>query len=365
MKICRLSSSHPRYDTRIFLKECSSLAAIKDFDVHLIVADGKADELRNKVKIIGVGKENSRKKQLIKAPKRIYKKAIEIDADIYHFHDPELLFMANKLRKKGKKVIYDVHEDMPRAILSRGWVAYPLLSLISFLFEKVENFIARKMSTVVTATPYISTRFEKINKKVTTINNFPILNELNFKSKNIEPANEVCYVGGIDRIRGIVQIMDALELTDNIKLNLAGNFETNELEDEVKRHKAWHKVNFFGFVDRKKAAEILARSKAGIVTFLPAPNHIFARPNKMFEYMSAGLPVIASHFEDWKSIVENYKTGICVNPESPREIAAAIREICLNNHLAEQFSLNGQIAVKEVFNWENEAQKLQKVYTDL
>ena len=81
--------------------------------------------------------------------------------------------------------------------------------------------------------------------------------------------------------------------------------------------------------------------------------------------MSANLPVIASHFEDWKSIVEKYKTGICVNPESPSEIAAAIREICLNNHLAEQFSLNGQIAVKEVFNWENEAQKLQKVYTDL
>ena len=365
MKICHLTSSHPRYDTRIFLKECSSLAAVKDFDVHLIVADGKGDERRNNVQIIDIGKENSRKKQLLKTPKRIYKKAMELNADVYHFHDPELIFIAYKLRKKGKKVIYDVHEDIPRAILTRDWLAYPFLVIFSFLFELIENFVAKKMNALITATPHILKRFKKINENVITINNYPILNELNAENTKIERANEVCYIGGIDRIRGIIQIMDALELTDNIKLNLAGNFETKELEDDVKLHKAWHKVNFFGFVDRKEAAEILARSKAGLVTFLPASNHIFARPNKMFEYMSAGLPIIASYFEDWKSIVEKYNTGICVNPESPEEIANAILEICTNAYEAEQFGVNGKKAVKDVFNWESEAQKLQKVYTNL
>ena len=365
MKICHLTSSHPRYDTRIFLKECSSLAAVKDFDVHLIVADGKGDERQNNVQIIDVGKDNSRKKQLIKAPKIIYKKAMELNADVYHFHDPELIFMANKLRKRGKKVIYDVHEDMPRAILTRDWLAYPFLVVFSYLFELSENFVAKKMIALITATPHISKRFKKISKNVTTINNFPILNELNAENTNIERANEVCYIGGIDRIRGIIQILDALELTDNIKLNLAGNFETKELEDEVKLHKAWHKVNFFGFVDRKEAANILARSKAGLVTFLPASNHIFARPNKMFEYMSAGLPIIASHFEDWKTIVEKYNTGICVNPESPEEIATAILEISSNEHKVKQLGENGKKAVRDVFNWESEAQKLQKFYIDL
>ncbi|MCD4731259.1 MAG: glycosyltransferase family 4 protein [Bacteroidales bacterium] len=364
MKICHLTSSHPRYDTRVFRKECISIARA-GYEITLIVADGKGDELIEGVKIVDVGKEISRKAQILKAPRKVFKKALKIDAEIYHFHDPELISIGNKLRKQKKIVIYDAHEDIPRALLTRNWLPKFFMRIVSILFEQFENYYARKFNAILTATPYISERFKKINSLTYTINNFPILNELNPNRSNVKRQNEICYIGGIDRIRGIIQIMDALTLTNNIKLNLAGNFENQALEDEVKSHPSWGKVNYYGFVDRTEAAEILSKSKAGLVTFLPAPNHIHARPNKMFEYMSAGLPVIASFFDDWKAIVDDSKTGLTVDPEKPDEIAAAIKKLIENDEIVTEMAINGKSAIKNIFNWESEALKLTKIYSEL
>ncbi|MCK5535857.1 MAG: glycosyltransferase, partial [Bacteroidales bacterium] len=132
-----------------------------------------------------------------------------------------------------------------------------------------------------------------------------------------------------------------------------------------KNHKAWSKVNYYGFVNRVEASEILAKSKAGLVTFFSAPNHIHARPNKMFEYMSAGLPIIASDFTDWKEIIEKHQVGICVNPESPIAIAEAVKKIFENEDLTTQFSKNGKKAINESFNWESEAKKLTELYKQI
>jgi glycosyltransferase involved in cell wall biosynthesis len=104
---------------------------------------------------------------------------------------------------------------------------------------------------------------------------------------------------------------------------------------------------------------------AGIVTFLPVPNHINAQPNKLFEYMSSSLPVIASHYPLWKGIVEKYDCGICVDPENSKEIAEAINYILANPLNANRMGINGRKAIKEVFNWEQEEQKLAELYTDL
>ncbi len=364
MKICHLTSSHPRYDTRIFRKECISIAKA-GYDITLIVADGKGDEMLEGVKIIDVGKDESRKHQLLKAPKRVFEKALEIDADIYHFHDPELIPIGGKLKRKNKKVVYDAHEDVPKALITRNWLPRFLMKIIAFFFEKFEDFYAKKFDALVTATPYISKRFKKINSNTHTVNNFPIFGELSVTNNHADRQNEICYIGGIDRIRGIIQLMDALALTENVKLNLAGKFENQELENEVKAHTAWKEVLFHGFVNRNEVAQILARSKAGIVTFLPAPNHIHARPNKMFEYMSAGLPVIASFFDDWKVIIDESKVGVTVNPESPSELAEAINKLVINDTIVSEMSENGIKAVSSVFNWNSEALKLVEIYNEL
>ena len=155
------------------------------------------------------------------------------------------------------------------------------------------------------------------------------------------------------------------EFTKNIKLNLAGSFSEKAVEKEVKTYNGWQKVNELGFLDRVGVANVMSYSKAGIVTFHPLPNHIDAQPNKMFEYMSAGLPIITSNFPLWKEIVEGNNCGICINPLEPKEIAQAIEYIITHPKEAEQMGQNGKKAVLEKYNWGVEEKKLFEVYKGL
>ena len=420
-KIVHLTSAHPRYDIRIFLKMCSSLASAGD-DVSLIVADGKGYEVKNNVKIYDVGKPLKKLERILKYSLLVYKRALLLNGDIYHIHDPELLPYAYLLKLKGKKVIFDSHEDTPRQILSKPYLMFPhsevtshtplraerssltngggaslltegadciairdvameqsrnlhssyvdvinknLLKMISFAYEKAEKFICGKLDYIITATPFIREIFFKYNPNSIDINNFPIIGELDsFKGK--DNNNKLCYVGGIKPIRGIYELVEAMKYVKNkVNLCLAGNFGNGVSYDKIKKIDDLQNVEFKGFLNRRQVSDLLSESFAGVVTFLPVPNHINAQPNKMFEYMSAGLPVIASHFPLWKEIIENNHCGICVDPSKPVEIAKAIDYLFEHEAERVQMGINGKKAVYEKYNWNVEKEKLLKVYEEL
>jgi len=107
MKVAHLTSAHPRFDTRIFVKQCCSLS--KKYQVYLVVADGLGDELNSNVNIVDVGQFRGRKDRIINATKAVYNEAKIIDADIYHLHDPELIPIGLKLKKSLAKKLYLMH----------------------------------------------------------------------------------------------------------------------------------------------------------------------------------------------------------------------------------------------------------------
>lgn len=365
VKIVHLTSAHPRYDTRIFIKESSSLAEI--YDTYLIVADGKGDEIVNGVSILDAGKFSGRLNRMINAPNAVYKRAKRLDADLYHLHDPELIPIGLKLKKLGKKVIFDAHEDLPNQVKSKHYIPKPLRVLLPSMVRKFEEYTCSKFDgVVVAAEPVIKDKFLEINPKTIVINNFPLLEELASLSNTNNTSNQVCYVGGLAETRGIVELVKSVKLSkNNLKLVIAGNFPTKELEDKVRKIDGWNQVDFRGYVDRQSISDILEESSVGMVTLHPTPSYLNSMPVKLFEYMAAGIPVVASNFPLWEVIINNAGCGLCVDPLEPQKIAEAIDYFIDNPIEAIEMGDRGRKAVLEKYNWTIEKNKLFEFYNTI
>jgi glycosyltransferase involved in cell wall biosynthesis len=365
LKICHLTSVHKADDIRIFHKECSSLAKNENFDVSLIAVNCESKRVNN-VSIISVACEfKSRTERIYKASRLVYQKALEVDADVYHFHDPDLLFYGLKLHKKGKKVIYDSHEDVPRQILGKHWIPKPFRLLISKVYETFENYICKRLDFIVVSTPTIKDRFVQVNSNTESICNYPLLDENVSLPTWEERKKEICYVGGITKIRGIVELVDVLAHLDDVKLNLAGSYSPESLRDELKLKQGWEKVNEFGQVNREQIISILNTSKIGIVTLHPQENYVDSLPIKMFEYMYSGLPVIASNFPLWERIISENQCGVCVDPFDIKGIADQVNYLLSNPELSKKMGITGRQSVLEKYNWTIEEKKLISIYTSL
>lgn len=364
--IAHLTSVHQRYDTRIFRKLCNSLA-VNGYAVSLVVADGKGDEqCENGVRILDVGRPSGRVGRMIKATGLVKARSIALNADLYHLHDPELIPVGLALKRQGKRVVFDFHEDVPKQLLSKPYLNRWTLRLVSSAFARYERSATPRFDAIVGATPAIVEKFRGTAKLVANINNFPLIGELESALPWESKADEIAYVGGISAIRGIVPLIRSFERTRlGAKLNLVGEFGDKELETVLRNSTGWRNVHDRGFQDRAGVRDILGRSVAGVVTFLPMPNHVDAQPNKMFEYMSAGIPVIASDFPLWREIILGHDCGLCVDPNDPDAIAAAIDALISDRKRAEQMGRNGRAAVQKVFNWSVEEKKLLQLYTDI
>jgi glycosyltransferase involved in cell wall biosynthesis len=365
MKIVHLTSAHPRDDIRIFTKQCRSLVAA-GHDLSLIVADGLGCEVCENVRIIDVGAPLGRLHRMFRITRRVHSRALALDADVYHFHDPELLPVGLALRRVGKCVLFDAHEDVPKQLLGKHYLGPVSKRILSWSFGFYESIVCRKLSGVIAATPNIRDKFLRLNGNTVDINNYPMIGELESDLGWSDKFNEICYVGAVSSVRGIRELISAMDIAGpSVRLSLVGSFSEKNVENEVRLASGWERVNYLGILSRAGVRDVLARSRAGIVTFLPVPNHLDAQPNKMFEYMSAGIPVVASNFPLWREIVEGNDCGLCVDPLSPSEIAEAIDYLVSHPDEAMRMGENGRRAVLKSYNWAVEEGKLNYFYDGL
>lgn len=364
IKVCHMTSAHNSDDIRIFHKECVSLAKA-GYDTYL-VAKGESREEKG-VHVVGVGPApGSRLKRMALFSNMIYRRALAIDADIYHFHDPELLPYGLKLKKAGKKVIFDSHERYVEQIKAKPYLSKYLRGFISFLYGRYENWVLNLIDAVIFPCTLGGVHpFHGKCGRTETLDNYPLLDEF---YKYYDPSvckkpRSICYIGSLTHNRGITSLVSAMEKTDGM-LFLAGKFSPLDYRDFLSKLSGWSKVCYLGSLSRDRVRDLLLDTQLGASAILNVGqyNKYDNLPTKAYEYMSLGLPVILTKAPYNESINQKYRFGICVNPEDPEELASAINYLFSHPQEVMQMGLNGRQAVKQEFNWATQEKKLLELY---
>ena len=367
IKVCHITSVHPKEDIRIFQKQCVSLAK-EGYDVTL-VQQGDSYE-KDGVHIVGFGAiSTNRLRRILFGAKAAYRKALEADADIYHLHDPELLSYALKLKKKGKKVIFDSHEFYAEQIKHKEYIPAFCRKLIAWLYGRRQNHILKRIDGLVF--PCLvngENPFAGCCRNMAIINNVPLLQELydHYDPSIPKTPRSVCHIGGLNFNRGITSLVHAANLTD-CTIYLGGKFDSADYEAHLRTLPGFSRVEYLGHLNRQQVLETLQKSQVGIATLLNVGQYdkLWNLPTKVYEYMALSIPCVLSDTPYIRQAAEKYRFGICVDPADPQQIAAAIRHLLDHPDEARQMGENGRRAIKEEFNWGIEEQKLFALYENI
>lgn len=368
MKICMLTTGHIVLDNRIFYKEALTLKKKYD-DVVIIVPDERREFVERGIKFIGVKKPQSLFGRFMLG-KEVVKRAIEEKADVYHFHDFEMIYSVLKIKKylPEAKIIYDVHEHYPDMARMSKKIPSWIKPLATFFIDKSEIIFSHKFDFIITADDAVKQRFKEHHYPTEVIYNF---SDFTVKETISLPKEyDVIYQGGITLERGVFNVVKAIEIAKatfpNIRMVFVGPFDDQKSKEMVskyiKEHELSENIRFTGRIPHIEVEEYIRKSKIGVVTLLPFPKYFKNIPIKQFEYMSCGVPVIGSDLPPIRSFLETYNSGLIVDPTKPSEISAAIVDLLSHEEKRKQLGQNGILAVSEAYNWGKMEEKLYQIY---
>lgn len=370
--VVHLTSVHYPFDPRIFHKQLRTLSEA-GYQTTL-VAHHEKSMVRDGIRIVSLGEVTSRT-QRWRNLRRLYKTAVDLNAAVYHFHDPELLPIGVVLSKRtDAAVIYDIHEDYADAIRVREWIPEHVKPVLARGFPALQSAFASRFDAIVTADE--STQAEmhaRGHDSVIALRNFPRIDDIEIGEAEIDRDHELvlAYVGGLDRERGLMRM---LRLTARLQqrgidvgLWLLGPFQDDEIEREARsfavREGITNHVRLFGYVDYSDIFAYLAHADIGL---LLADEARFERnvPTKFFEYMYSELPVISTEIP---SIAEFRSPGYCITvPEGDIEqTTESVSELLNDPDRIREMGKRGREKVKTEYNWELEKEKLLQTYRQL
>lgn len=361
-RVVHVTSVHQARDPRISEKQCRTLAEA-GYDVTLVATGTPPEEAP--FRVVTYPRSARRLERMTLGSARAVARAIRLRPAVIHMHDPELVPWTPLLRLLGVRVIFDSHEDIAATMRHKPYVGRAAGTLLTLFTRVLVSFVDRTASGIVSATPTISARFHNPHSAV--VQNFPRLGDWVLAERQGSSTDRLVYIGGITEGRGIWQMLDAVGLLaqdHRFTFTLAGPVD-EQLLARMQAHDAWRHCEHLGLLDRAGVADLLSRSTMGLVLFLPEPNHVNSQPTKLFEYMAAGLPVVASDFPLWRQIVVDLDAGVTADPEVPAAIAAAAARLLADPEGARRMGENGRALVSQTLNWDAEAAALLAFYEEL
>lgn len=364
--ICHITTVHRVGDTRIFHRQAAAISGAGKYSL-LLIARGASEAvpagISGEIRLLPV--QGGRLHRMVLSQGRAIAMALRAKASLYHFHDPELLPGAVLLRTLGKRVVFDIHEDLPKQILIKPWIPKRYARIAFWLARRFDALVSRFSDGIVAATPEIGRKYRGV--PVAVVQNFPMPEEVICPHSLPVSGREnvAVYVGTISEERGLRCMLQAADraaerLKGDFRLKFAGPFASERDRALFEAHANKDIVEYLGWQDRRQVAGLLGQAVAGLVTFLPTDSHLEAYPNKLFEYGAAGIPAIASHFPLWRRLMN----GGCVfvDPALPEAIADALCDLMNNKRKAEAIGRAAQAMVRDRYGWESEAKKLLALY---
>src|SRR5262245_14138048 len=355
MKIVHLTTLHAPRDVRIFVKEARSQAKA-GHEVHVVAPGASGSEDGVELHDLGASTDPG-PGALAGRLRAAWRAARRLRGDVHHLHEPELIPLGLALKATGARVVYDAHEETPLEVRAMHPDRPALGGALSLGWTLAEKATGATVDGIVAATPSIARRFPA--RKTVVVRNFPSAEEaerFGGGGPHAERRPNVVYLGGLTGIRGAREMAAAIGRVEHpgARLVLAGTGQT---------HVSGDRIDVRGWLSRGGVAEVLREARVGLLVLHPVPAHLDSLPIKLFEYMAAGIPVVASDFPTWRELIGG--AGLLVDPLDVEAIAAAIDALLEDPAAAETMGARGREAVADRFGWEGEAERLLSLYERL
>ena len=368
-----ITTRHSPGDPRIFEKEARSLKNL-GYEVDIVVPQEELPDNTYGINFLTFDKAPGLFRK-ISTLIRTFQQSKSSQAQIYHCHEIDAsLFIGYLLKKRMKsqnvKLIFDCHEF---------WLGYfkscvPkffrwLFHLFFVLYEKV---IIKHCDAIITANSIERGYYQILfpTKEIQIIYNTPHFSEI-ASSKPSQIDFDLCFEGVMNLVRGEKILFELIKhLKKNykdIKLLILGAIQKGESYEWAKSFIAENSLEeniiITGWQPYNALYSFHTRSKIGIYLYQHTPNNLLAGPpNKLFNYMKAGIPIIASNLPETSNILNEIECGISVDPTNFQEIEKAILLLLKNPEISKKMGEKGLQAFKEKYNWKVEEKKLQSIY---
>jgi glycosyltransferase involved in cell wall biosynthesis len=367
-RVLHVSSVHAPYDSRIFVRECRSLAAA-GYDVTLATPGSHGSDVKDGVRLVSLTPV-ARRWERPRIWREILSLAMSLRPAIVHFHDPELVPLMMLLARPGRCVICDVHEDLPYQVLTKDWIPPRMRGIVGRLACLLAR-AAESSFTVILAADSLQRRFRQPHLVVHNYVDLPWFDRIPRPDRRSGDAPLLVYCGGVGVSRGVLEMLGAVAALTHAEaqLQVIGRLEPPHLRDrverEIRRLGLHDRVLVTGFLRITEAIRMVKGADVGLCLLHPQPNYKASFPIKLTEYMAAGIPIVASDFTLWRQIVEGAGCGLLVDPLDTQMIAVALDYVLAKPEWARELGRNGRRAAEECYNWGSERQKLLGLYESL
>lgn len=358
-----VTTSHSADDVRIFERECRSLAASGLYDVFL-AAHGSIPPDRGVTLVPFPSPPTSRARRFASGPYKAVALARVIDADIWHFHDPELLPVALRLARSGRRVIWDAHEDYLAQFTEAGaksWVPRGMRGLVMNGMAGLLSAVDKRAAAVVAATPRIASRYT--NSRTVVVGNEARLEDFD-ACRPAFAARRVLFTGSPTSAHLFPEIVDAVAGIPDASLAVAGRTPDSSAWAYAES-RLGERIIHLGWLDRTRLAEAITNSSVGLVTYANLPPYDVAAPTKLFEFAAAGLPSIATPNRSSADFVQRGAGAFLTRGFSANDLREGIVSVLAERESWVDASLGGREWAARQGAWAASETRLLELYWDV